>query len=155
MLLLFSCIRVSSKKNFYDEKIATTSNAMQVELNIICDTIKDQYNQNEYIPKEGKIVYNEFYAVKEGDSVYDVLIKCVKKHNMHIDKTGDNSYGMVYIRGLNHIYEYDFGELSGWVYHVDGEEAPIGCAEYKLKGGEVVSWFYTKELGRDVKNRVR
>ncbi len=58
---------------------------------------------------------------------------------------------MAKLRNSGHyIYELEFGELSGWMYFVDGEAPNVGCAEYKLTGDEAIEWLYTCELGNDL-----
>ena len=52
-------------------------------------------------------------------------------------------YNSVYIEGINNIYEFDCGELSGWLYKVNNESPGVGCSLYKLKDGDVVEWIYT------------
>ena len=58
---------------------------------------------------------------------------------------------MVYISGINYLYEFDFGDLSGWVYHVNGVSPSVGCGEYKLSDGDRIEWLYTCNLGNDLK----
>ena len=55
-----------------------------------------------------------------------------------------------YIAGINYIYEMDFGDLSGWVYHVNGITPSRGCGEYVLEPGDRIEWLYTCELGNDL-----
>ncbi|MBR1898597.1 MAG: DUF4430 domain-containing protein, partial [Oscillospiraceae bacterium] len=61
-----------------------------------------------------------------------------------------NAHGMVYIAGINYLYEYEFGDLSGWVYHVNGISPSRGCGDYLLSDGDVIEWLYTCDLGRDL-----
>ena len=58
---------------------------------------------------------------------------------------------MAYIAGINYLYEFDFGELSGWTYRVNGEVPSVGCDKYELKDGDKVEWIYTCELGKDIR----
>ena len=37
------------------------------------------------------------------------------------------------------------GDLSGWVYTVNGISANVGCGSYYLKDGDVVEWLYTTD----------
>ena len=58
--------------------------------------------------------------------------------------------GMIYVVGVNHLYEFACGELSGWTYLVNGERSGIGCDQHLLKDGDVIEWRYTCELGNDL-----
>ena len=60
------------------------------------------------------------------------------------------AYNSAYIEGINNIYEFDGGELSGWTYLVNGKVPGVGCSEYKVKNGDVIEWLYTCDMGRDL-----
>jgi hypothetical protein len=60
----------------------------------------------------------------------------------------------VYIEGINNLYEFDAGELSGWIYRVNGEVPGFGISQYALKSGDAVEIIYTLDLGRDVSGDV-
>ncbi len=59
-------------------------------------------------------------------------------------------YNSVYVEGIHNLYEFDTGELSGWMYNVNGWYPNYGASRYQLKDGDVVNWRYTCDLGRDV-----
>ena len=56
----------------------------------------------------------------------------------------------VYVKGIGHIYEYDFGPLSGWMYSVNGETPSVGCGSYKPQPGDYIEWRYSLSLGDDL-----
>jgi uncharacterized membrane-anchored protein len=56
----------------------------------------------------------------------------------------------VYIQGINNIYEFDAGALSGWMYRVNGWFPNYGASRYVVQQGDVIEWVYTCDLGRDV-----
>ena len=59
-------------------------------------------------------------------------------------------YDSAYIMGINNIYEFDAGELSGWTYKVNGWYPNYGCSRYQLQPGDEIEWHYTCDLGRDL-----
>ena len=59
-------------------------------------------------------------------------------------------YESYYVEGINHLYEFDGGELSGWMYKVNGQFPNYGCSSYTVKAGDVIVWLYTCDLGKDV-----
>ena len=67
----------------------------------------------------------------------------MKKNKIHMDFVNSSVYNSVYVRGISNIYEKDFGDLSGWIYTVNGEIPSLGCSKYKLSPGDVVEWKYT------------
>ena len=81
-------------------------------------------------------------------TVYDLLTEAVRQNRLHLDASG--SEGMKYVSGLNHLYEQAYGELSGWMFFVNGESASQSCDQYLLKDGDHVSWQYTLAMGQDL-----
>ncbi len=59
-------------------------------------------------------------------------------------------YNSAYIEGINNLYEFDCGSLSGWMYKVNEWFPNYGCSRYELKNGDDVVWCYTCDLGYDV-----
>ena len=86
------------------------------------------------------------------DTVFDILDRAVR-HNkikmVHQDAPF-NVYNSVYVQEINYLGEFDGGELSGWVYSVNGAFPNYGCSAYIPKNGDRIEWKYTCDLGRDV-----
>ena len=60
-------------------------------------------------------------------------------------------YNSAYIEGINNLYEFDCGELSGWMYKVNGWFPNYGCSACKVENGDDIVWCYTcKGFGKDV-----
>lgn len=136
-----------------------TENSQTVFISIRCDTILDNFENldeslrsDEYVPKDGVILPRTEYVLREGDTVFDILDRAVRYNRIQMEFQGSdqNSFGSVYIRGINYLYEFSCGELSGWMYKVDGEYPNYGCSKYKLKDGQEIEWVYTCDLGNDV-----
>jgi hypothetical protein len=70
--------------------------------------------------------------------------------DLQVDYQGADStlYGTAYIRGIQHLYEFSCGPLSGWTYSVNGEFPDRGSSGYPLAPGDRVEWIYTCDLGR-------
>ena len=69
---------------------------------------------------------------------------------IHMESTWTPAYNSAYIEGIGNLYEFDCGELSGWMYSVNGVWPDYGCSGYTLHDGDTVVWSYTCDLGRDV-----
>ncbi|SDS21239.1 protein of unknown function [Paenibacillaceae bacterium GAS479] len=124
-------------------------------LSVRADTIlanKDQFDEEklELLPKDGVIYSKQKVNFKKGESVFDVLLREMKKKKIHLEFSKSPIYGSNYIEGINNIYEFDGGELSGWMYKVNGVFPNYGSSSYKLKDGDTIEWLYTLDLGRDV-----
>lgn len=163
-----------SNKNASSKKVENSSNNKQtqqttskpvstqdpkkqhtVTLSISCNTIlnnKKAFDQDklELLPEEGMILSAEQVEFKEGETVFDVLVKTTKAHKIHMEYTGAKAYNTNYIEGIHNIYEFDCGPLSGWMYKVNGVFPNYGCSSYVLKEGDIVEWVYTCDLGKDV-----
>ncbi|MBP1548367.1 MAG: DUF4430 domain-containing protein, partial [Oscillospiraceae bacterium] len=98
-----------------------------------------------YIPENGVILAETEYAFEAGETVYDILVEACRANNIQTEFSGG------YISGINYIYEFDYGELSGWMYFVNGDEASVGCDSYTLSDGDKVQWIYSLEMGNDLK----
>lgn len=59
-------------------------------------------------------------------------------------------YDAYYIEGINQLYEFDCGSLSGWTYKVNGIAPNYGCSKYEISDGDDIVWSYTCNLGVDV-----
>ena len=75
----------------------------------------------------------------------------LKKTEIGFNKKGDGE--SVYVEGIDYLYEFDCGSLSGWEYSVNGEFPSVGCNAYELKENDEISWLYTCELGADIGDR--
>ena len=95
--------------------------------------------------KGGTILSETSIEFKDGETVLDLLIRIGKNNRIKIDRNGS------YINGINNIMEKDCGDLSGWMYSVNGEFPSYGANSYKLKKGDKVRWLYTCDLGKDLK----
>ncbi len=139
-------LRIESASDYYAAATANTSESVDsVTLTIRCDTVKGQTDAR-YIPENGIILAETTYAISQGDTVYDVLVRAVRENKLQLDSRSGTS---AYVAGICHLYEFDFGELSGWMYRVNGEIPNVGCGEYQLSDGDKIEWLYTCDMGRD------
>lgn len=139
----------SSADNYYKGEDISKENAKGiVTMTIRCDTVVGKGN-SEYIPQNGIILDTTEFQIENGDTAYDILIEAAKKYKIQVENEGTAE--MAYISGINYLYEFDYGDLSGWVYHINGEAPSVGCGEYILANGDAVEWHYTCDLGNDVK----
>ena len=140
-----------TEADYYRSETVKGEIAGEVTLTIRCDTIAG-LGDSEFVPEDGCILEATTYAFAPDETVYDILVRAVKENKLHMEKkktgSGPRDY---YICGIANIYEYDWGELSGWMYYVNGESPSVGCGEYRVKDGDRIEWLYTREIGRDLK----
>lgn len=112
----------------------------------------DMFNKDkmEVLPKDGIVYQAQKVEFFEGESVFDVLLRETKKNKIHMEFNMTPIYNSNYIEGINNLYEFDCGELSGWMYKVNGWFPNYGASRYELKDGDNIVWEYTCDLGRDI-----
>ena len=124
-------------------------------LSVRCDTILNHMTwldpeKIELVPTDGVIFAEREVAFYEGESVFDVLLREMKQNKIHMEYENTPIYNSAYIEGIANLYEFDCGELSGWMYKVNGWFPNYGCSRYQLMPGDRVEWVYTCDLGADV-----
>mgnify|MGYP002517744262 CR=1 FL=1 len=122
---------------------------------IECSTILNNLNlldpdKLEIIPSNGIILPKTTVTFYEGESVFDVLQRVCRENGIHMEAEWTPIYNSAYIEGIHNLYEFDCGELSGWMYRVNGWYPNYGCSRYQLVDGEKVEFRYTCDLGKDV-----
>ena len=104
----------------------------------------------ELVPADGWILQPMTVTFYEGESVFNVLQRTCKQQKIHMEFSNTPIYNSAYIEGIHNLYEFDVGNLSGWMYKVNGWFPNYGCSRYQLKDGDVIEWVYTCDLGYDV-----
>lgn len=147
---LILCLDIQKPEDYYTAtEPADNAGTVTVTMSIRCDTIKDHAAEKDYIPADGAILAKTEMVVPDGSTVYDCLVTAAKKYNIQTENDSATA-ASAYISGINYIYEFDFGALSGWCYRVNGEDADVGCGEYKVSDGDDIEWLYTCALGDDL-----
>ena len=135
---------VRRPEDYYGETLPAKENAVgSVTLTIRCDAALEK-NSSGALPADGALLETVSFAIAPGDTVYDILLEAAQTYGIRLDA------GAGYVSGIADLYELDCGELSGWVYLVNGVQPPVGCAEYVLSDGDRIEWHYSLELGRDL-----
>jgi len=113
-------------------------------ISIRCDAVA---GENEYASADGVILAETEIMIAEGGTAFDQLLEATRSNRIQMEY--DGTVAGAYVRGIGYLYEYDFGNLSGWMYKVNGVFADVGCSQYTLREGDHVEWVYTKNLGKD------
>ena len=124
-------------------------------ISISCATILDNIGwldpeKVELVPEDGWILRPTEVTFYEGESVFNILARTCKQNGIHMEFQNTPMYNSAYIEGIHNLYEFDCGDLSGWMYKVNGWFPNYGCSRYGLKEGDVIEWVYTCSLGIDV-----
>ena len=131
------------------------SGALHCTISISCATILDHMDwldpaKTALIPANGWILGTTEVEFSEGESVFDVLKRVCVEKKIHMEFSEVPMYQSAYIEGIYNIYQRDCGDLSGWMYKVNGWFPNYGCSRYILADGDSIAWVYTCDLGNDV-----
>lgn len=87
------------------------------------------------------------YTVDMNATVWDVIQKALKDNNMTCTHT--QSLNTVYIASVTKgdltIGEFDNGNLSGWMYTLNGKHPLLGVAQQYLENGDKIVFHYTDD----------
>lgn len=164
IILLLAFVISGTKIQSVDEYYLThiddiTPQSATVTLSIECKTVLENLSvldpalkAGDFVPEDGVILPCTCYVLRPGDTVYDILSRAVRYNKIQMEYQGadKNSFSSVYIKGINYLYEFSCGPLSGWMYTVNGIFPQYGCSKYELSDGDRIEWVYTCDLGRDV-----
>lgn len=78
----------------------------------------------------------ETVGLSSGDTVYHALMATSFRA-----VTVDSEYGK-YVEAIDGLANGAYGDASGWIYTVNGEEAVVACDDYELEDGDSVEWSY-------------
>ncbi len=137
------------------ENAVITDKELTCTLSVRCDTILQNIGwldseKVDIVPKDGVIFAETTVTFYEGESVFNLLVREMKRNKIHLEFENTPVYNSTYIEGIANLYEFDCGELSGWMYKVNDWFPNYGCSRYQLKAGDKVEWVYTCDLGNDV-----
>lgn len=129
---------------------AETADELYCTLSVSCADVLNEISQ--YVPEKAKFLPQDgiIYAEKkvkfnEGESVFNVLLREMKKSKIHMEFVKTPAYDSAYIEGISNLYEFDLGNLSGWIYKVNGKMPDYGCSKYILSPGDKIEWIYSSE----------
>lgn len=137
------------------ENAVITDEAYTCTISISCASILAHMDwladgKAELVPEDGVILAPTEVTFYGGESVFNVLQRVCKQNKIHMEFMNTPMYNSAYIEGINNLYEFDCGELSGWMYSVNDWFPNYGCSRYQLSDGDVICWKYTCDLGVDV-----
>ena len=146
LILLVLFTNFQSVDDHYQNAGSEKENAIgSVTITIRCDTVAD--SGEEYIPADGVILPLTTYSIAAGDTVFTILSEATAQHRIPLETNGSGT--SVYVEGLSNLYEFQFGNFSGWVYRHNGEVLSQSCGETLLADGDTIEWFYSLEMGKE------
>lgn len=135
----------------FDKTEKTSVCSISVKCNTILSNLESLPPEKvSLVPLDGIILPPIEAEISEGDTAFDILKRELKRRKIHMEFEEVPVYNSAYIEGIGNLYEFDCGELSGWIYRVNGKISSEGCSLYKVKDGDVIEFLYTCNMGRDL-----
>lgn len=144
-----------------DNRLVTSENTENIcTITIRCDTVLDNQDLLEeakvpYVPADGVILPEVTVEFTPGENVFDVLQRVCEAADIPLEYSWTPLYDSYYLEGICHLYEFDCGPESGWMYQVNGTFPNYGCSSYEVQPGDSIEWLYSciglgADLGADV-----
>ncbi len=116
------------------------------ELKVTCESVfegdKLTDDKRAVIPEDG-IIFLGLAEIKEGDTAFDVLKRTMQDEKIHIEFSSSPAYNVIYVEGISNLYQQDLGEMSGWLYRVNGESPDVAMSAYKVSDGDRIEVYYS------------
>lgn len=134
---------------------ATEDGKTYCTISISCATILDNMgkldrDKKDLVPADGWILKPVTVEYTQGETVFDLLKRVCMDRKIHMESSWTALYNSAYVEGINNLYEFDCGNLSGWMYSVNDVFPNYGCSKYEIHEGDVIEWLYTCNLGKDI-----
>lgn len=148
--------KAEAERKAAEEAAAAEAAKPHCTITINCSTILDNWDSLDkakagYVPSNGVILASTSVTFTEGESVFDVLARVCEERGIQIESSWEPVFDSHYVEGIGHIYEFDCGLESGWVYKVNGWFPNYGCSSYTVANGDDIAWLYScNGLGTDV-----
>ncbi len=151
LITSFCACSIKNVDDYYqtEETISTDTVNVKVDCITALSSLPKELENSNYIPQDG-IIIDTVVEYENGDTAFTVLTKAAKKDKIMIDYNGEGS--SVYVRGISYLYEFDCGDLSGWMVSINGEFSDVGANSTYIKPNDTVEWRYTCDLGSDIGN---
>ena len=147
LVIILGFIKIQTPEEYYKDNLeSVTPDSETVTISITCESVINSPDFNKtlidegYIPKDGIILPCTELVLKEGDSVFSILQRAVKHFKIQLEYSG--GVNNAYVEGISHLYEFDCGTASGWIYKVNGSSPNSGISQYSPKDGDKIEIAY-------------
>lgn len=148
LIALICTLDMQSADSYYTGRLPEKPDAIgTVTLTIRCDAAL-RHPDAANLPADGVILPPTEMPIAPGDTVHTLLTEAARAFGIHLESSGPD--GMRYVQGVANLYEFSLGDLSGWLYRVNGESPSLSCDQYAPSPGDRIEWLYTLEMGGDL-----
>lgn len=116
-----------------------------IMISVECHTINNNLDQLDpgylpFVPSSGILLPVKTLEIEKGDTVLSIL----KKSGIKVVENAG------YVSSIENIEASKCGNLSGWMYSVNGAFVNKSAAQKQVENGDVIKWMYTCDNGRDL-----
>lgn len=134
------------------DSASSNSGELHCTISINCSAINDHLadldeSKVDFVPNDGLLLNPTEVVFYEGENAFNVLLRTCKQNKLHMEYRDTPIYNSAYICGIGNLYEFDCGDLSGWMYAVNGTFPNYGCSQYNMADGDTLEFIYTCDLG--------
>ena len=124
---------------------AAQSGDFTVTMSVRCDSLVNDIDalnreKHDLVPPDGILFYDDAVSAYEGDSLFDILQRELSSARIHMEASAG------YVMGIGNIYESDAGDLSGWLFKVNGSFSDVGSAQHIVQPNDTIEWFFTTDF---------
>ncbi len=116
-------------------------------LSVLCDDVLDDdrlsVEKKDIIPKDGIILQPVKIEILDGESAFDLLQRTLRDKKIHFEFSKSPIYDSVYIEGIANLYQKDCGDMSGWLYKLNGEIPDIALSGVYPQDGDTIEIYYS------------
>lgn len=132
-----------------DDRLVTSDDPQNLcTITVRCDTVLQNLALADeaklpYIPSDGVILPPVTVEFTPGDTVFDVLRRVCEAADIPLEYSWTPLYDSYYLEGICHLYEFDCGAESGWMYCVNDVFPNYGSSACEVQPGDSISWLYS------------
>lgn len=112
---------------------------IEVTMVIDCSEAVEAGNKTAIAAAEDGIVYDDTLVLKDFETVLDALIAS------NVEYISNDSTMGKYVSSIAGLGMGDQGDMSGWVFTLNGESVTVSADEQKLEDGDHIEWKFVLE----------
>ncbi len=106
--------------------------------------------KRDVLPMDGVILTAESALIFEGDTVFDVVERILRENKIQVEFSKTQVYDSVYIEGISNLYQKDVGDMSGWLFKVNGEMPALSMSKIEVKDKDIIELYYSTDFMEDM-----
>ncbi len=100
---------------------------------------------------DGALVRETVLSAEGIETAADALKAACKLSDLSLKIRGSGA--TAYVEAIGNYKEFGDGPLSGWIYKVNGTQVSYGVGGQSVSPGDRVSFYFSKDMGQDVKDK--